>query len=243
MNKKLLITFISLAVVVLLVVLACAIFIVGDVVVESTSDTVLTDAQRNEIMVDSKIAKFSSIFSLSEEIASANIESKHPTFKVVLIERKFPNKVVINVAKRTGIMAVRTDQGYAVLDRDLKVIAIEESIDELFLAELEGIEQPSYSVGGFVEGYDYLAKMVKGAEDMSFVGKRFGAFFTTIQILEGYVHMTTNTGVIFRLNISNEIDKLVKQSYNFYLNHTTDSQKQSGYIVLTEQGFAYKDSI
>ncbi len=243
MNKKLLITFISLAVVVLLVVLACAIFIVGNVTVETTSDTALTEGECNEIIVDSKIAKFSSIFALSEEIATANIESKHPTLQVVQIERKFPNKVVINVSKRTAIMAVKTDQGYVLLDKELKVIGVEENISDKFLAQVEGLQPAEYQVGMFIKGCDYLTKLVKGAEEMSFLGERFGAFFTKVELLEGYVHLTTNTGVVFRLNICQDIDKLLKQSYNFYLNVASSEQKKSGYIVLTEQGFSHTNNI
>ncbi len=204
MNKKLLITFISLAVVVLLVVLACAIFIVGNVTVESTSDTTLTEEECNEIVADSKIAKYSSIFALSEEIAISNIESKHPTLQVVQIERKFPNKVVINIAKRTAIMSIKTDQGYVLLDKELKVIGIEEDISNKFLAQLDGIKQDEYKVGAFLKGYDFLANLVKGAQEMSFLSERFGAFFTKIDLLEGYVHITTNTGVVFRLYLTSE---------------------------------------
>ncbi|MGN0788459.1 MAG: cell division protein FtsQ/DivIB [Christensenellales bacterium] len=242
MNKRLTIIFISLAVVVLLVVLSCVIFIIGDVQVETTSDLTLTDEQKASIVNDSQIAKYSSIFALSEEKASEYIESKNPTLKVVMIERKAPNKVVINVTGRTGLIAVATESGYAVLDRDLKRIANESDVDGKFLCVASGIDLSGVAVGEFI-GNDKLVTMIRAAEEVSFVGARFGAFFVTMQVGGTYVDLTTNTGVIFRLNASDNIGTILKQCYNFYLNAATDAQKSAGYIYLSDNGFRHAYSL
>lgn len=242
MNKRLTIIFISLAVVVLLVVLSCVIFIIGDVQVETTSDLILTDEQKASIVIDSQIAKYSSIFALSEEKASEYIESKNPTLKVVMIERKAPNKVVINVTGRTGIFAVSTESGYAILDRDLKRIANESDIDGQFLCVASGIDLSGVAVGEFI-GNDKLVTMIRAAEEVSFVGARFGAFFVTMQVGVSYVDLTTNTGVIFRLNASDNIGTILKQCYNFYLNAATEAQKSAGYIYLSDNGFIHAYSL
>ncbi|MGN0796972.1 MAG: FtsQ-type POTRA domain-containing protein [Christensenellales bacterium] len=242
MNKRLTIIFISLAVVVLLVVLSCVIFIVGDVQVETTSDLTLTDEQKASIVNDSQIAKYSSIFALSEDKACEYIESKNPTLKVVVIERKAPNKVVINMTGRTGIFAVATEGGYAVLDRDLKRIKNTDEIDGEFLCVASGIDLSDVAVGGFLDN-DKLIAMIRAAEEVSFVGARFGAFFTSMQVGTTYVDLTTNKGVIFRLNASDNIGTILKQCYNFYLNATSDAQKSSGYIYLSDSGFRYASNL
>ncbi|MGN0771166.1 MAG: FtsQ-type POTRA domain-containing protein [Christensenellales bacterium] len=242
MNKRLIITFVSLAAVVLLVVLSCVIFIVGDVQVETTAGLTLTDEQKAAIVSDSKIAKFSSIFSISEEKAAANIESKHPALKVVVIERKAPNKVVINMTSRTGIIAVATEGGYAVLDRDLKCVEIASDIDGKFYSLTEGIDVVGVQPGDFVDN-DKIVAMIRGAEEVSFVGARFAAFFVKVSVSGSYVELTTNTGVIFRLNASDNIGTLVKQCYNYYLNFTDNSQKQAGYIYLSQEGFVHSYAI
>lgn len=242
MNKRLTIIFISLAVVVLLVVLSCVIFIIGDVQVETTSDLTLTDEQKASIVNDSQIAKYSSIFALSEEKASEYIESKNPTLKVVMIERKAPNKVVINITGRTGLFAVATEGGYAVLDRDLKRIDDVSDIGDKFLCVTSGIDLTDVALGGFLDN-DKLVKMIRAAEEVSFVGARFGAFFVTMQVGGSYVDLTTNTGVIFRLNASDNIGTILKQCYNFYLNAANDAQKSSGYIYLSNSGFRHAYSL
>lgn len=238
MNKRLTIIFISLAVVVLLVVLSCVIFIIGDVQVETTSDLTLTDEQKASIVNDSQITKYSSIFALSEEKASEYIEIKNPPLKVVMIERKAPNKVVINMTGRIGIFAVATEGGYAVLDRDLKRIDNVEDIEGRFLCLAGGIDLSNVGVGQFLDN-DKLVVMIRAAEEVSFVGARFGAFFTNMQVGATYVDLTTNTGVIFRLNSSDNIGTILKQCYNYYLNATSDAQKSSGYIYLSDSGFRY----
>lgn len=238
MNKRLTIIFISLAVVVLLVVLSCVIFIIGDVQVETTSNLTLTDEQKASIVNDSQIAKYSSIFALSEEKASEYIESKNPTLKVVMIERKAPNKVVINITSRTGLFAVATEGGYAVFDRDLKRIDNVSDIDDKFLCVASGIDVSSVAIGQFLDN-DKLVAMIRAAEEVSFVGARFGAFFTQMQVGETYVDLTTNTGVIFRLNLSDNIGTILKQCYNFYLNAASEAQKSSGYIYLSNNGFMH----
>ncbi|MDE7337198.1 MAG: FtsQ-type POTRA domain-containing protein [Clostridia bacterium] len=241
MHKRLWIIVAVIASAVVLAVVLGTLFSIGGVDVNTTNDITLSAEQKSDIISLSEIKKGKNIFSVDEAIASDNIELNHPALKVISIERKFPNKVVIYVTGRTGVFSFRMENGqYAVLDRELKVISISGNRNSS-LTELTGLPDESIKLGQIVDYRNgLLLKMVKGAERCSFINARFSAFFTKAEIKEDTIDLTTNSGVIMQLPVSSNIDESVIGCYNYYLNKTSPLGKSSGYIRLKDNGWKWE---
>lgn len=121
-------------------VMAYCVFSIGKVDVNTTIDiAVLSQEEKDEIIALSGIKKGKNIFAIDEDIAIENIEKSLPTLKVISIERTFPNGVYIYVTKRTPVFYMALSAGeYAILDRELKIISIQNSYDAQ-LTQLVGV--------------------------------------------------------------------------------------------------------
>ncbi|MDE6361871.1 MAG: FtsQ-type POTRA domain-containing protein, partial [Clostridia bacterium] len=129
-------------------VMAYCVFSIGKVDVNSTVDiAVLSQEEKDEIIALSGIQKGKNIFAIDEDIAIKNIELSIPTLKVISIERTFPNGVFIYVTRRTPVFYLALSGGqYAILDRELKVISIQDSYDAS-LTQLVGVTADSVKLG------------------------------------------------------------------------------------------------
>ena len=226
-------------------VLSYCVFSIGKVDVNTTTDmAVLSKAEQKEIVSLSGIKKGKNIFAIDEDVAIANIEKSKPTLKVISIERTFPNGVYIYVTNRTPIFYLSLGSGqYAILDRELKVIAIQDNYDEK-LTQLVGVATEGVSLGKNLSDSQTLARVIKGAEKCSFINARFCAFYRKVEIDNSYVYMTSNTGVVFQLPISTNIAESVIGSYGYYLENATEKGKSEGYIYLIDKrGWNWKETI
>lgn len=236
MHKRLLIIFGIIATVVLLAVLLYIIFAVGNVNVNTTNNITLTEQQKSDIIKLSGIKGGNNIFAIDEDIAIQNIEISFPKIKVLSIERKFPNNVYIYVTDRTGVFSLLLpDRRYAVLDRELKVIDIVTENDQK-LCQLEGVDTQNVKIGYVLEKSETLLNMIKGAEKCSFINARFYSFIKKTEVKEEEIWLTTNTGVVFCLPISSNIDESMINCYGYYLEHTNEISKSGGKIVLISEG-------
>ncbi len=241
MHKRLWVILAVIASAVVLAVVLGTLFSIGGVDVNSTNDITLSAEQKTEIIALSEIKRGKNIFSIDEAIAIDNIELNQPSLKVISIERKFPNKVVIYVTGRTGVFCCKTADGeYAILDREMKVISMSDVKDNS-LTELVGLQDETLTLG---HELDYrnglLLKMVKGAERCSFINERFSTFFVKTEVKEDTIDLTTNSGVIMQLPVSSNIDESVIGCYNYYLNKTSALGKSSGYIRLKDNGWKWE---
>ncbi|MDE5549512.1 MAG: FtsQ-type POTRA domain-containing protein [Clostridia bacterium] len=240
MHKRLWIILAVIASAVVLAVVLGTLFSIGGIDVNTTNDITLSAEQKLEIIEISQIKKGKNILSIDESIAISNIELNQPELKVISIERKFPNKVVIYVTKRTAVFSCKMEDGrYAILDRELKVIAISNN-ENYSLTSLSGLDE-EIELGQVVNFKNGLfAKMIKGAERCSFINERFCAFFPQVDIYEDYINLTTNSGVIMQIPMSSNIDESVIGCYNFYLNKTSSVGKSSGIIRLKDSGWKWE---
>lgn len=241
MHKRLWVILAVIASAVVLAVVLGTLFSIGGIDVNTTNDITLSAEQKSEIIGISQIKKGKNIFSVDEGIAISNIELSQPTLKVISIERKFPNKVVIYVTGRTAVFSCKMQDGrYAILDRELKVIAFADS-ENTSLTRLGGLEEETFELG---QVFNYkngvLAKMIKGAERCSFINQRFCAFFPKVDVSEDSINLTTNSGVVMQLPISSNIDESVIGCYNYYLKKTSEVGKNSGIIRLQPKGWKWE---
>lgn len=118
------------------------------------------------------ISKGQSIFLIKKDELSSKLEKEYPYLRVVSIETKFPNKIVIHSAERESLYAIKlSDTEYAVIDEKGKVLALED--DSLFAGsegdlgakpikinfESLSIKLEDFVVGEFV-GSQYIQKLL-----------------------------------------------------------------------------------
>lgn len=248
MNKRLTILFSLLSVAILLVVLFCTVFLVRSIEVVGTQGYEPNDSK---VLEDSLLATGINIFSVSENKVTENIEAKNPYLKVVLVERKFPDKVIIHVTERTEqfFMRVSGDK-YAILDRELKILNVIDSVSAE-LTEIKGhIPEglTTESAGAFLSRsdskYNALRDVVTGYEALTLHGfkiHRFNAFITNVELsTDAKTILTTVDGVKIEIIGTQNIDKQVEYSYSFYINELTDAQRTSGVITNSGEGWYYK---
>lgn len=244
MRKRLWIILGIVAAIALVAVMSYCIFAVGKIDVDTTVDMeVMSQEEKSELIEISGIRKGKNVFSIDEEIAVSNIEIAKPKLKVISIERAFPNVVYIHVTNRTPVFSLGLNDGrYAILDRELKVIDITDTYDSA-LTELTGVSAEEITLGKVLQDSKVLLTLIKGAELNSFINARFCAFYRKVAIEENYIYLTSNTGVIFQLPISQNINESVIGSYGYYLNDASENGKSSGYIYLDEYGWYWKASL
>lgn len=252
MNKRLIIIFSVLAVLVLILVLFCAVFVVSKInIINTSSDLVYSE---EEIIESSQIKIGLSIFSLSETKTIENIETAFPLIKVVSVSRYFPNIVEIKIAKRVEVFALEYNGVYLTLDKELKVLnAVSDltNIDDIVLlnnfiindttkkaSELVSSKLPD-STGGVI-GY-----IIDSAEKYNFIEKGFAGFYESITFnSNGYIYLKTRQGVTFLFqNIQDEtsIYNQYASSYSYFQNNLNASQKKCGYIIWkgVDEGWKY----
>ena len=122
-NRKLIIMFSLLAALVLIVVLTSVIFSVQhiDAYCYNYDDTEL----EQQVVSSTGLKKGKSIFVIKEDKVAAAVEQNtNYRVKVINIERKFPNRVVVNYVRITPYAYLKTDGGYSQFGSDLRVTEV-----------------------------------------------------------------------------------------------------------------------
>lgn len=243
MNKRTIVIFASLAAVVVIAVILCVLFVIGEVIVQPDVSFELSAQESAKIIQDSKIVVHSSIFGLDEEIAARNIESKNPKIKVTDIVRKAPNKVCINITRRVPVFyAAVSEGGYALIDGELHIVELSDSLEEdAFLCRIEGKMLSDAIEGGVVNDLSVLQDVYRAARGMSFKDKRFGTFFPSIGCDGKQVLLTTNTGAVLCVNAAGEIETMMRGAYNAYL--SSQEKRYGGYWYYTASGWMHADTL
>lgn len=269
MSKKRIITmFASLCIIILLCVLGGAVFVIRDidVVFSGNKPEGIDDA---ELIRKANIEYGKSIFSISESKVVTNIETNYPDIKVRGIERVFPNKIILKLAERVPVAAIKfaDKQEYLILDSNMcameKVGAASEKLNGLCMVrgfELSGNTDiylgkqlpASYGIEAVV-----VQQIMAGLSESIDAGE-LTRFLGEIYFVDGYPLVSIRTrygesgyGVTIRLDFSAldkdkyEVYNLIKGAYRFYLNDESMSDPQNkseGYILYdkTNNQFFYK---
>ena len=249
MNKRLLGIFIAVAVAVVVIVVCCVMFLTGSVEVRTTDNLTLDDETVSAIVSQSGIKKGDSVFSIDESASVSAIEKANPMLKVVDIERKFPNKVVIYVAERTPLMAIALEDNedglFAVVDNELKILNVvaSDAVAGLTAVNNFTVSGGEEIVGSFIDDRsDWLKGIVMGAEKVSFVSTRFTSFVKSVTFGQINVSVLTNTGVTFQLKNVASIDEMFVNAYTYYSTLADETQRRSGDISLTDNGWMWSET-
>ena len=161
MNKRALVLMISLAVAVVVIVLACSIFAIGEVRVVAATDTLLDEETTAGVIEAAGIKSGGSIFSVDEEAVISNVESAYPQIKVITVERSFPGTVSINCTLRSPWICVPAQGGFALLDRELKVLDVVGTAPTSGYTIVSGYTLSSSELGAFAD-IEWLKALIQG---------------------------------------------------------------------------------
>ncbi len=99
---------------------------------------------------DADIKKYGGIeenslfFTVGVESVSKSL-TKHPYIKSVIVTKKFPDKLVLDIDYRNELAAIKYSGLYVTIDETLTVLKVEESIGDIFL--IDGFEFKSFNIG------------------------------------------------------------------------------------------------
>ncbi|MBE5762742.1 MAG: FtsQ-type POTRA domain-containing protein [Clostridiales bacterium] len=243
MNKKLIGVIIGVSALVVLIIVLAVTFTIRNVVIDTTSTLSLTSEQQQELISDSGIKMKSSIFSVDESIVVRNIELAHPSYKVISVERKFPNTVCVNLTNRTPVYSMNIYDGtHALVDRELKIVDIVESDENVnYITRISGYElKNTVQKGGFLN-INFLREITAEAEKLSFVNQRMSSFIPSIEYSNvdnnvNNILLKTNTGVILVIKeVQGSMGTYFNYAYTKYYTELTEHQKTTGYVYLTDE--------
>lgn len=128
MKSKKLIVFLSILIfLTVLIVLNSTLFTLQTININWLTTKYELDAVRDYNLINS-VDKGGSIFLVKKDEIKHNLEKKYPYLRVVSIETKFPNKIVIHSAERESMFAIKlSDNEYAVVDELGKVLSLSTS--------------------------------------------------------------------------------------------------------------------
>lgn len=249
MNKRLLIVFICLAVLVLILVCGAIVFTVKDIDVLVAGDNVNID--KAEIVASSGIKKGVSIFTLDEQEIINNIEKAVPYAKVTDIERAFPNKVRISIEYRQAVVAVsvKNSDNFLILDANMKILEVTKNLNAYNVIKIDGLELELTDLGNVKGSFvnleadkiNTLFNTLLGLKEVSISGDRFIDFVDTISFVdrENYMLVGTSKGVniVIRRYTNAKEDLQAMACYNKF-NKLNDSQREdnSAYIYVKNNG-------
>lgn len=156
--KKLLIVMGSvLGAIVLCLILSFTLFGVRNVKLNFKNQTTMyvENESKDYVIKSANIPFAMPIFSVNKKQIINNIEKNNSYIKVVNIETVFPNNLIIHVAEREELFAIKiSDNLYYICDSDLKVLSINTSFNStqsnaILLNNVEVINK-TIQVGGFL---------------------------------------------------------------------------------------------
>ncbi len=246
-KSKILTIFLSLlAVVVLLVVLSSTLFAVSSVSVQfHSTKNVLASVDETEIAKSSNIKTGSNVFFLSKTKAKQKIEQTYPYIKVLNIETKFPNKIIIHAIERDKVFAFQKDDKYYVTDSDLKVLDI---VDGVYLSEKTNPIKVSFD-GEVCNKGEFLSvskkflplKTLEEAnyqnyekEQSSSALSDFLSYYQEIEVFDEKIVLKTFLGV--KVNIYSPQTKIQEKlkMVSIKFDELSESQKSTGTINIFE---------
>ena len=157
-KRKLVITLSVVGVIILLLILSSALFSLKTVTVDfatinsDSANSVLINYDKDEIVKVGNFAYNKNILFISYSGAKDRIEKAFPFAKVQGFTRHFPSSVVVTLTEREPVIKVaRTDGKWAILDDELKVLMISNSLSEYY-ANLPTLDSTALNVNGVEEG-------------------------------------------------------------------------------------------
>ena len=246
-------------IVITIVLLACTVFVVRNVYVDSDVSSSLVN--EDDIIASSGLTRGRSIITISKEKVINSIEKNNPYVQVVSVSRVFPNKVIVEITVRTGVMVIASSTGdtYALVDTSLKVLNVSDTVEALSdtYTVISGVtfDIPQMGAESLIGSQLSLNKLgcaeaisdiAKSAEKCNIGAQRFATLFKEIAFYEKdgvlSVHIRTQKGVTFVLDksqVSDLYDQMYFCLYYYTTNEDVSIDRTSGYIFYSATYKAY----
>ena len=138
-----------------------------------------------------------SVFFLNKMKIAEKCEKNNSYLQVVSIETIFPNKIVMHVAERRQLYAIKiSDSSYAIIDRNLKVLSIA-SNDDLF-----SVGEDIRPIVVTITGFSVIEDNIAVGEKISLSDANDMLKSLTISFLEAKYTEQTMRGFINNININ-----------------------------------------
>lgn len=233
----------------MIVVLSSTVFSLKSVDVNFLAGTSIINNSKDEI-IDSAQFKFNeSIFFVGKKNYANKIEQANPYVRVVNIETKFPNKLVIHVAERQECYVVKlATNKYAVTDEYMKVLRIldvyQNNESNAIEIKNSGLSNQSVSAGDFFKlDDDYLTQVFKSFREWNLDYSALKQKITSIELNyekpdKLLVNMRSGVQILIENSKFQLSDKL-NLAFSFYdtkkdKNGNDVDYTQNGIILITE---------
>lgn len=184
--------------------------------IKNADDAVLRQKILDSVQVDSK-----SIFFLDESKIIQNITQSVPEVKVLKLERKFPDKLIVHAVKRARVGYIKYDNFFYIISEDLTIIDIvnyrPDNISELVVQDELDMSQAKK---GFEINLREAAKkdIIYLFECVKNIGEEYFSLIKKI----GYVRKTddfyllTTSGSVIHLSGAERLQEKVQISFSLY---------------------------
>lgn len=201
-NKKLIGILIVLAFLTVLVILNSTLFTLQTISINWLTTKYNLEDIKDYTMVED-INKGESIFLIKKSKIASSLEKKYPYLRVVSIETKFPNKLVIHSAERESMFAIKLeDNKYAVVDELGKVLQLSNS--SIFAGSDLGVKPIRITLNSVaINENDYIPGQAIDNETIVDVICQ-----TSKSLRESNYVPTTSKGVFLSLDITNRGDNI-----------------------------------
>jgi len=204
-NKTLSIILLVLFMLVLMVVLASAIFCVGNVeLVWYNTPSKCADLTVEKVILDSGMKSNENVFTLDRTKYIANIEKKDEYLKVLSYEVVWPNNIRIHIMEREEVYCIpMNDNSYLITDSDFKVlrkgVGDYSSTAEncIVIQGRNGYQNNTYIKGDFIPS-EYFVDYLDLQDSFASCGENlvsYKALIKSATIQENTLIMTTFLGV------------------------------------------------
>ena len=238
-NKKLIGFLIILIFLTVLIVINSTLFTLQKISINWLTTKYKLETVKDYTIVDD-IQTGESIFLVKKDEIASTLEKKYPYLRVVSIETKFPNKLVIHSSERESLFAIKiSDDDYAIVDELGKVL--ERSNSSIFAGSELGAKpikvmldanfvniKPSDMEAGNIVANEFVVKVLtqisKSLRESNYIPTTSKGVFTSLEIINkgDNVELFFKTRSGMSIVIKNALDRttdmllLGLERYNYF---------------------------
>ncbi|HHW89624.1 MAG TPA: FtsQ-type POTRA domain-containing protein [Clostridiales bacterium] len=221
MRKKLIILFSILTFLAVMITLNSTVFSVKNIsaIISNADDAPLCQKVKDSAQIEPQ-----SIFFLDESKIIQKITESVPEVKVIKLERKFPDKLIIHAKKRARVCYIKYENVFYIISEELTVIDIINT-RPVNLAEL--FAQDDIDMSSAQKGHALAAHKTAQTDITNLFGciKNIGQeYFDLIQKIYYFrksndIYLKTTSGVFIHLSYTDKLQEKVQIAFSLY-NHT-----------------------
>lgn len=256
MNKRLVTLIILLVVVVVVLIVNFTVLTVREVSVDFQGES--SGYTESQILDAADVGFGKNIFGVSELEVVTKIQTAYPAVKVISVERKFPDTIVIHTAVRYPILAILVgSSSYALIDREFSVIEVVdraafdtavENGQRTAVAHTNVSVVEANAVAGAplldTKATDILVlqNVVVALENSSVLNADFVSLVSAVNYSHtNGVSITFRSGVIAEISDIANISLRVGEAYSWYLSMASSSDSSDA--VRTTSGYIRYDTL